>query len=192
MGDLLDIDKKHPCIKGHIIHLYEPIFEPIRDRVKSVCEIGIYLGRSLQLWEEYFPNIEKVVGVDLNQSPVKSSKIVAIKGDITNPGIVDQVRDSGPYDLIIDDGSHFTIQFIPTFYSLLDSAKLFYIIEDIGMDWKRVDCLEFLADQIDQLQHMTNPIGTRVEDIPDAKIQCISVYHGLVIFEKIWRYHGIV
>jgi hypothetical protein len=192
MGDLLELNKKYKCDKAHILHLYEPVFEPVRDRVKSVCEIGVQYGGSIRLWEEYFPNIEKVVGVDLNTTPVRSSKIVAIMGDIMAPGVVDQVKENGPYDIMIDDASHFTEQFIPTFHSLLDSAKLFYIIEDLGMDWKNVEALEFLADQIDQLQHVHRNIRLRVEDIADAKIQCISVYHALVIFEKIWRYNEVL
>ena len=44
---------------------YEEMFEPIRNKVQNVLEVGVAGGWSLKIWEEYFPNAT-IHGVDID------------------------------------------------------------------------------------------------------------------------------
>lgn len=78
-----------------------------RDRVQSVLEIGVYRGGSLAGWREYFPKAQ-IYGLDIEPSfRVVDDRITTITGDQGNPALLKRVgKTYGPFDLIVDDGSH--------------------------------------------------------------------------------------
>jgi SAM-dependent methyltransferase len=45
-------------------NLYQMLFDPIRDSVKNVTEIGVSAGQSIQVWYHYFPNAQ-LYGIDI-------------------------------------------------------------------------------------------------------------------------------
>jgi hypothetical protein len=193
MGLLIELNKEHKAFKDHILHIQESIFEPIREKITSICEVGIFDGGSLRLWRAYFPNIETIVGIDSDRRGWKNEEgITRINGDIMLPGVIDQVKSLGPYDVIIDDGSHQPEQYIPTFYSLLDQAKLYYIVEDIGA-YGQEKMSNFVKDLALDLQWYQKAVlagerARKVEDIPEAKIQCVTIYNHMLVIEKVWRF----
>lgn len=68
--------------KGHDDHkytdLYHALFEPIRDRVLNITEIGVALGQSLQVWHDYFENAN-VYGVDIHWGVIKRARKMFIE-----------------------------------------------------------------------------------------------------------------
>jgi hypothetical protein len=62
---------------------------------------------SLQMWRGYFPNA-KLVGFDINDfSRVAMNGCIIYRGDMGERGdLVAMAKAAGPFDIIIDDGSH--------------------------------------------------------------------------------------
>jgi hypothetical protein len=72
-----------------------------------VCEVGIWQGESLKLWQAFFP-AGLIAGVDRDPDaiwPEGTARVVAAQDDETLPGKLTAVSPDG-FDLIIDDASH--------------------------------------------------------------------------------------
>jgi cephalosporin hydroxylase len=117
--------------------VYEYLFEPLRDKVTSVLEIGVRGGGSLLAWRDYFPNA-KVYGID-NGSEAgmyepTDSRIKVLWGDSCKPETLTSIAlDYGPFDIIIEDGLHRPETQIATFAALRGFLNTdgIYVIEDI-------------------------------------------------------------
>jgi hypothetical protein len=122
--------------KGAISHNYVDLYErhlaPLRRSTRRVLEIGIYRGASLMMWRDYFPRAE-VYGVDINPVEVHGSRLHAMVGDQSDPALLERLRALGPWDLIVDDGSHKQSHVLATFAGLYDAVMPggFYVIEDM-------------------------------------------------------------
>ena len=92
---------------------YERYTGPIKDTVKSVLELGIWMGGSLLLWTEYFKNA-KIYGIDFSQqwidlcdSLVNKDRVTLYKGDYSDKPFMESTLDPiSPIDIIIEDGHH--------------------------------------------------------------------------------------
>jgi len=73
-----------------------------------LLEIGIATGASLRMWKEWLPEAD-IIGVDENLAAVRSvgPEARAYHGSQADITFLDLVgREAGPFDAIIDDGSH--------------------------------------------------------------------------------------
>jgi predicted O-methyltransferase YrrM len=116
--------------------VYAQLFDPIREGVKSVLEIGVYKGASLRAWHSYFRNAF-IVGVDLKKQKecvLPPDRTAVIEADATNAGAVQaMIKAHGPFDVIFDDGSHDPGQQRKTLDLLIKQVRQggFYVIEDV-------------------------------------------------------------
>lgn len=127
---LCGTDKSSKC--HNYTPIYEGHFEAIRDRDLRLLEIGIDKGSSLQMWANYFMN-GKIFGIDINP-PLKISGATCLQGSQADPQFLQMVNEEhGPFDVIVDDGSHFNphmrISF-DTLFPLLKSGGT-YVVEDL-------------------------------------------------------------
>ena len=112
--------------------IYDTWFSKLRDEQIRLLEIGVLLGGSLRMWEEYFPNAE-LHGADIDdRSEYATSRIRIHQTDQTKS---DQLQ-SLPRDchIIVDDGGHTMLQQQLTLTTLFDSHLLpggTYILEDL-------------------------------------------------------------
>lgn len=85
------------------------------------------------MWRSYFPNAE-IVGVDIQEKEdIDECRIRFLQCDQSNRDDLDRISLLGPYDVIIDDGSHDQEHILLTFdvlYSSLSPGGL-YVIEDL-------------------------------------------------------------
>ena len=51
-------------IKMGYLDVYDPILAPWLYKEIKLLELGVYQGRSLELWRDYFPRLT-IVGIDL-------------------------------------------------------------------------------------------------------------------------------
>ena len=136
--DLLTDKNKHWCYYSHSYfdNFYETEFKKYQNRPISLCEIGIYLGASFLVWNEYFHKDSKLLGIDIDNCVDPKyyehnfNNVRYIFNDAYNLNIVNTLD---KFDIIIDDGPH-------TIESQLDAIKLYlpklndggvFIIEDI-------------------------------------------------------------
>jgi hypothetical protein len=123
-------------------NLYQILFDPIRDGVRNMTEIGISAGQSLQAWYDYFPNAE-IHGYDLyiipvvrkNLEPTKSRVHIHIQNvleeSLAHQGLVEESM-----DIVIEDASHAIEQQEALLQKMFPLVKPggYYIIEDIGFN----------------------------------------------------------
>ncbi len=125
---------------------YSSHLAPRRRSVRSVLEIGIggttsgsgyetpAGGHSLRMWRAYFPNAH-VVGIDISRKVVSGPRISVEQGSQDDPDFLREVADRhGPFDLVIDDGSHIGRHVQASFEVLFERVKPggLYVVEDLG------------------------------------------------------------
>ena len=181
----------HNYLSAYATHL-----ESIRSDIKSVLEIGLETDRSIKMWQEYFPNAQ-IHGVDINPSNkiFETDRIKIFIGDQGDNNFLNTVP--GPFDVIIDDGSHHPRDIISTFRYLFPrlSSGGYYAIEDLELDlsWER-EALNFLKSLVDNINYW--PTGLKPEEWPelnefdkesswwDKNVLSISFYRYLTVIQK--------
>jgi len=141
MEPLNEIFNRYDTDKNQRFHnysrQYNDLLNKYREESVSFLEIGVYQGESLKIWHEVFPNSTKIVGLDVDPSCrqfEKQSKRTYVEiGDATEKDFIDYVNEKhGPFDLVLDDGSHKNVDVINAFeliFPLLNDNGL-YIVED--------------------------------------------------------------
>lgn len=97
--------------QGHrYCNFYDHHLSSMRFENLKILEIGIFDGGSLKMWEEYFPN-SQIYGVDIdpNSNLINENRIRSYLLDASDRDQVNKFIEAyGPFDIVIDDGSHFT------------------------------------------------------------------------------------
>jgi len=130
--------------KGPTAHRYVDLYDthlaPLRRRARRVLEIGVYRGASLQMWRDYFPNAE-IFGLDIEEVHVPGPRIHTIRGDQADVELLAEVGRHGPFDLIVDDGSHRASDVVTTFTALFPTLREhgLYVIEDMQTAYDEIE-----------------------------------------------------
>jgi len=93
----------------HYFPIYERHLGAFRGRSPKVLEIGVSHGGSIDLWSQYFGSGVRIVGLDIAERAraLAEPGVVILIGDQSDPEFLDAVaRENGPFDIVIDDGSH--------------------------------------------------------------------------------------
>jgi demethylmacrocin O-methyltransferase len=140
-------------VPGDTCHNYTPAYHGMfgdrRDSVRRVLEVGVNAGSSLRMWEEYFP-AATIVGFDIRREVLFTDGRVECHyaDQSSRQSLLAAVAAAGggPFDLIIDDGSHEDAHQITTAETLLPflAPGGAFVIEDIHIDCRP----ESLADRI--------------------------------------------
>ncbi len=133
---LLDIALKHGTDKAEhgFCEIYERRLGDRRLEPLKVLEIGVFYGASLRMWREYLPNAE-IHGVDLDVKrcgDVEGATLHQMDANDTKE-LAKLSEKHGPWDLVVDDGSHTMKHQQSTFLALWPHVKPggFHVIEDI-------------------------------------------------------------
>lgn len=121
---------------------YERHFEPIRDKGMRILEIGIggynvvnRGGESLRAWRDYFPNAQ-IIGIDIeDKSFLVEDRIITFQCDQGDRAQMEELNERcGPFDIVIDDGSHRPSDAITSFETLFPEMPSggIYVIEDLA------------------------------------------------------------
>ncbi len=127
--------------------LYDDILQGLikKNNIKKILEIGIgghtrniNSGKSLLAFSKFYKSA-KIYGIDLSDKSFLNKK--RIKTSICDQGnpkdLIKFEKKNGPFDLIIDDGSHFTYHQKISFETLFKRLNYggVYIIEDVGTSY---------------------------------------------------------
>ncbi|HEX6526857.1 MAG TPA: hypothetical protein VF070_43615 [Streptosporangiaceae bacterium] len=184
---------------------YEAHFERFRRDPVKVLEIGIGAyqlqslgGDSLYMWQRFFPR-GLIYGMDIFDKPnVKGPRIRTIKGDQSDPEFLRRLgQEEGPFDIIIDDGSHINDHVRISFESLFPYVRAggYYVIEDFqtsywpefggelppGSPRTTAGLIRDLIDQIHfrEFAHVEDDEARKATHPSD-----IHIYHNLVFLGK--------
>lgn len=138
MSLLNNIGFKNGTDKSSIIHdylrKYEKYFQHKRIDDIKLLEIGVLKGQSVKTWKEYFYNGE-IIGVDISPEckQYEEDRIKIEIGDQTDKNFLKGIVEKhGPFDIVIDDGSHNNTDVVFTFQFLVNHLKSngTYVVED--------------------------------------------------------------
>ena len=87
------------------LDVYEEILKPFRDKPLRLLEIGVFNGGSLEVWNKYFNNDDKViVGLDIDKRckdlKFSTDKIKVIVGNASDSNVLGLIKDLGMYKFI--------------------------------------------------------------------------------------------
>lgn len=134
----------------HYTRVYDALFAPRRFEALRILEIGLCRGRvegwrqddvpSLRMWERYFPNAS-VIGADIEDfSDFNGGRVETRRVDQGDPDALRRLaEEDGPFDIVIDDGSHASRHQQVTLAALFGRLRPggLYIIEDLN--WQPPD-----------------------------------------------------
>ncbi len=190
-------------------HFYTPVyhqlFSKFCDRPVRLLEIGVggfgirtLGGESLAMWADYFPD-GQITGIDnvekrLNLNP----RIKVFHGSQEDLVFLNRVcSERGPFDIVVDDGSHFPkhmlISFNAIFPFMADGG--IYVIEDMqtafwpdfgGSVLHGGDVLKFARTVIECLNHAEIETVEQRRSFPAyaKKIRSFRAFHNLLVIEK--------
>jgi len=122
---------------SHYLEIYEKRFAKYVGQPVRVLEIGVDHGGSLQLWKEYFGPKARIIGVDINPACLDylEDRIDICIRDQCNP----ELAKLGPFDIVIDDGSHVSAHQSITYRNLWPETRGVYLIEDCHNGYPLLD-----------------------------------------------------
>ncbi len=164
IGKLYNTDK---VPHGYLPH-YERRFRHLRQEPITLLEIGVWDGKSLKTWRDFFPQ-GQIYGLDLvPEHIVTDERIESFLGDQSDAVFLAKVaKATGPLDFVVDDGGHRADQHIASFDVLWQHIKPggWYCIEDaftlFNECWTQKDdrtILDVLHDQWEQILRGTSDI----------------------------------
>jgi hypothetical protein len=127
----------------HYFEIYTRHLAGYRDRPIRMLEIGVFRGGSLRMWKRYFHPESIIVGIDVDEScrdheDAQNGIFVRI-GDQADRVFLSRVAgELGPFDIILDDGSHKTYDQISAFNALFRPALAdggCYLLEDMHSNY---------------------------------------------------------
>jgi hypothetical protein len=127
-----------------ILAFYKRLLTGLDREPQSIMEIGVKGGGSTAFWKALFPRAS-VVGVDIKlrrwlQAQPSADGVVYLQGDQTDIAFLEEsAAKYGPFDVVIDDGSHVTDHVASTLKCLLPHVRPggLYVIEDTHSSMKK-------------------------------------------------------
>lgn len=182
----------------HYFDVYHRHFERFRGKPVVIVEFGIQFGGSLQMWRRYFGRRARLYGVDIDprcrRSEGRRTKIFI--GDQEDREFLRSlVAETGPIDIVIEDGGHFPGQQIATFEELYPHVKPdgVFLIEDVHTSyWKSWrggvrqpgTFIEYAKDLVDRLNAWHSRQPSLVVDEFTRTTKSIHFYDSIIVFEK--------
>ncbi len=209
--DLSELASRYLTPKWGSLHWFTPHydrhFRDYRDEPVRVLEIGVggykhpeWGGGSLRMWKHFFHRGE-IFGLDIvDKSHFDAQRVKTIQGDQNDPDCLAAIAEEyGPFDIVIDDGSHINEHIRTSFHALFPHVRPggLYVIEDLwtaywpgfgGNENPKQDgatSLGLLKDLVDSVQHQELPAtaGHR-PSYADQHVVGMHLYHNLAFIEK--------
>jgi methyltransferase family protein len=91
---------------------YETILRPFRKNPISFLEIGVAGGESIRMWNEWFHHREtRIYGIEIQDTDSAKADYgprtkIYITDAVSPNAVYDITNETGPLDIVLDDGSH--------------------------------------------------------------------------------------
>lgn len=185
---------------------YEHHFKKFKNKKVKILEIGVggndslmHGGASLRMWKSYFDK-GFIYGIDIyDKTALEEKRIKIFQGDQADKIFLNKLgNDAGPFDIIIDDGSHFNEHIITSFNTLLPYLKNggIYVVEDLQTSYwesyggssndlnKLGTAMNFFKSLTDGINHSEYILKNYPVSYLDRNIISLHFYHNLVFIYK--------
>jgi demethylmacrocin O-methyltransferase len=185
--------------------LYHELFRHLRDRPVRLLELGVggydiktSGGASLAMWADYFAN-GQITAIDINEKRLTlDARIKLFRGSQDDSAFLKKICDErGPFDIIIDDGSHVAKQVVASFHILFPTLKDggIYVIEDVqtafwpnfgGSALHGGETIKLARTIIECLNHAEIAAVSRSHPFPAfaKQIKALRVFHNVIVIDK--------
>lgn len=192
------------------LHFYTPVYEallkPYRRKRVSVLELGVggyeksLGGESLLMWATYFRK-GKIYGIDIfDKTSLSQGRIKVYQCSQTDRRrLTELAGEVGPFDLVLDDGSHENPHQIESFRILWPFVRegAVYIVEDVQTSYWPIfgggqvgtpaygkSCVSYfktLADSVNECEFLAPaPKEAQLE----RSIGSVAFHHNLIVVTK--------
>ena len=176
---------------GYTKYYYEQ-FKHLKDDSLILLEFGVHKGASLKMWSEFFKN-GAIIGVDdgssgdLLKDYPDHRNITFMERSQSNLLDLNYLTKITRYNIIIDDGSHYSQDIVKTFQTMFMSLapQGIYVIEDLHCSYPPYTvgdlASRFNADNLTAVQY----INKLVDAMHSTQFQNVE------LIESIIHYNGI-
>jgi demethylmacrocin O-methyltransferase len=191
---------------------YQKYFEPYRELAVKVLEIGVggwkgpggynapdAGGESLRMWKHYFRR-GLIHGLDIfDKTAHAEDRVRVLQGDQGDERFLESMaREFGPFDIVIDDGSHMSHHIITSFnvlFPLLRPGGL-YVVEDLSCcywpQWggsantsDQYGAIAMIKSLVDDLNHQDQiRTGSHEPSMTELMVTAVHLHRGLAVVEK--------
>jgi Methyltransferase domain len=184
---------------------YERHLGHLRRRPITLLEIGIggysdpsQGGASLRMWKEYFP-LGKIIGLDIaDKTSLAEDRITILQGNQADRAFLERIADEhGPFDVVIDDGSHRCRHVIASFEALFPrlADDGIYVIEDLQTSYwetyggssgtdRSGTSMAYLQSLVDGLNFAEFDIPGYQPTYTDRWVKAVTFYHNLAFIQR--------
>jgi len=184
---------------AHYFSVYERELSGFRDTPIRFLEIGVFKGGSLPMWREYFAAGSELVFIDIDPA-CKAHEIEGTHvhiGDQSDPNFLASIVEKhGPFDVILDDGSHICHHQIASLEALWPtlSDNGLYLVEDCHTSYwpgfgggyrNEASFIEYAKRIVDRMHSWYTDQDTIFSFDPIAKeLDSVRFYDSIVVLEK--------
>lgn len=183
----------------HYFEIYDTFFKKYVGSNVKMLEIGVYKGGSVQMWKEYFGKEATIVGIDIDENcrEFEEENIhICIGSQADREFLEDVSKQWGPFDIVLDDGSHMMDHQIITFETLFPMLKEggIFVCEDChssyspryGGEYRKKDTfIEYSKNFVDCVNSQFVNLEERGKMPPYAEdINACHYYDSVVVIEK--------
>lgn len=190
----------------HYFDIYHRHFSKYIGQSPVILEIGVYQGGSLEMWNDYFGQGCRIIGVDINPEckVFEQDNVQMFIGSQEDRDFLSQViSDVGPVDILIDDGGHTMQQQRITFEQMYANVKTpgVYLVEDLHTSYWRdwgggldnpdsfIEYSKNLIDQLNAWHYGKRPgddQGDRILEVNEFTQNTYSMnyYDSVLVLEK--------
>lgn len=184
---------------AHYFDIYTRELSRFRDRPITFLEIGIFKGGSVPMWQAFFHPDSRLLFVDIDQDCAKFANDNAHVeiGNQADPTFLAEISAKyGPFDVILDDGSHINAHQIASFSTLWQHLRDggLYLVEDCHTSYwpgfgggyrNEASFIEFAKRLVDKMHSWYTDQDALFPFDPIAKeLHSVRFYDSIIIAEK--------
>ena len=181
----------------HYFPVYESHFTRFVNQDVVIIEIGCGEGGSLQMWKRFLGPHARIVGIDVRPECIafEEDQIEIRIGDQSDKNFLHKIiKEFGPPDIVLDDGSHIMSHIKSSFDALYPTLSRtgVYLVEDLHTAYwdeyegglkRKGSFIEYCKELIDELNADHSRDELPVTEFTRSTLS-MHFYDSLVVFEK--------
>ena len=171
--------------------VYDKLFNKYQNKKITFVEVGVQYGGSLFMWQNYFGENARIIGIDLNPDAKKWEKygFEIYIGSQSDPKFWKSfISEVGSIDVFLDDGGHTYIQQIITTEHLLENISDggILVVEDThtsymnGFGNRDLSFINYVKIWIEKINSRFGAFSKKQDD---KRVWSVEIFESIVAFK---------